>query len=194
MRARADFDVVAMITMCDEEGARSRSHGLRPEVLDAQADRLGLRRTIGRCTWLTYNGAFGAALDQLKAEGITHVIFGDILYPEHRKWAEDMCTPRGMTAVEPLFGSPTDDLFIEWVQSGSEALIVTARAEHFDESWLGRVLSRDMLPEFRRLGVDPCGERGEYHTAVTNCPLFRSPVPLRTGEVVLRSNCWALDV
>src|SRR5438270_3281825 len=100
-RARESFDIVAMVTMFDQEAARSRSHGLRPEVLAAQADRLGLRRVVGRCTWDTYNSAFGAALDQLKADGITHVIFGDIVFDEHRRWAEDMCQPRGLVAVEP---------------------------------------------------------------------------------------------
>src|SRR5262245_32430409 len=81
MRTHRDFDIVAMVTMCDEEAARSRSHGLRPEVLDAQADRLGLRRFVGRCTWSSYNAEYGTVLDQLKAEGVSHVIFGDILFP-----------------------------------------------------------------------------------------------------------------
>src|SRR6266545_2129552 len=75
-RARASLDVVAMITMFDEDAARSRSHGLRPEVLAAQADRLGLRRVTGRCSWHTYDEAFSNALATLAAESITHVIFG----------------------------------------------------------------------------------------------------------------------
>src|SRR5438874_7455449 len=95
-RARAHYDVVAMITMCDPTGARSRSHGLRPEVLDAQADRLGLRRSVGACSWQTYDHAFGAALAQLRAADVTHVIFGDILFDEHRRWAEQMCEPHGL--------------------------------------------------------------------------------------------------
>jgi diphthine-ammonia ligase len=193
-RARESFDIVAMVTMFDEEAARSRSHGLRPEVVAAQAARLGLRRVVGRCTWSTYNAAFGAALDGLASEGITHVVFGDIVFPEHRQWAEDICAPRGITAVEPLFGSSTRDLFVEWVASGAEAVIVTSRAERLDASWLGRTLSIDMLTEFARLDVDPCGENGEYHTVVTNSPLFRAPLRLETGEQVRRSGCWALDV
>ena len=194
MRTVHDYDVTAMLTMCDEDAQRSRSHGLRPEVLDAQADRLGLRRTIGRCTWGTYDAAFGAALERLKADGVTHVIFGDILFPEHRQWAEDMCRPRGLVAVEPLFGASTAELLADWVASGSEATIVTVREGPLDASWIGRVLSHEMLPLFRDLDVDPCGERGEYHTVVTNCPLFRSPLTLAAGEVVFRSGCWALDV
>ena len=121
-------------------------------------------------------------------------MFGDILFPEHRQWAHDICAPRGLTAVEPLFGASTRDLFVEWVASGAKAVIVTARAEWLDRRWLGRTLSMDMLAEFERLAVDPCGENGEYHTVVTDSPLFREPLGLEMGEQVLRSGCWALDV
>jgi diphthine-ammonia ligase len=193
-RTHALYDLVCMITMFDEAAERSRSHGLRPEVLAAQADRLGLRTVIGRCAWQTYNAAFGDALEQVKADGVTHVIFGDILFDEHRRWAEEMCQPRGLTAVEPLFGSSTLTLFEEWTASGAEALIVTARAECLDRTWLGRPLRRGMLADFARLGVDPCGERGEYHTVVTDSPRFSRPLVLETGVTIERSGCWALDM
>ena len=193
-RAHSQLDVVAMLTMFDEDALRSRSHGLRPEVVRAQAARLGLESLIGRCTWSTYDAAFGRLLDELHDKGITHVVFGDILFPEHREWAEGMCAGRGLTAVEPLYGSSTRALFAEWIGSDAEAVIVTARAEHLDASWLGRTLSAAMLEEFDRLGVDPCGERGEYHTIVTNSPLFREPLRLEFGDRVQRSGCWALDV
>jgi uncharacterized protein (TIGR00290 family) len=194
MRARSSLDIVAMVTMFDEEAARSRSHGLRPAVLTAQADRLGLRQIVGRCTWQTYDAEFSRALGTLAADGITHVVFGDILYTEHREWAERMCLPHGLTAVEPLFGCSTNDLFHEWIASGGEASIVTARCEFFDETWLGRPLRSDLLPEFERRGVDPCGERGEYHTVVTDSMLFSSPIRLTANGHVQRSGCWALDV
>jgi uncharacterized protein (TIGR00290 family) len=188
------FDVVAMITMFDEQGLRSRSHGLRPEVLTAQAERLGLRQVIGQTSWDTYDAVFQRALDALRREGITHVIFGDILFDDHRRWAEQICHGAGLTWVEPLWGSSTTTLFHEWVASGSEARIVTTRATLLDTRWLGRMLTADLLPRFEALGVDPCGERGEYHTVVTNSPLFRRPLQLRTGEAVRRADCWSLDV
>jgi diphthine-ammonia ligase len=193
-RAQPAYDIVAMITMCDESAERSRSHGLRPEILDAQADRLGLRRFVGRCTWQAYDDAFGQALAEAKADGITHVVFGDILFDEHRRWAESMCAPLGLVAVEPLFGSSTTALFDEWTASGAEAVIVTARCAHLDESWLGRALQRDMLDDFTRLGVDPCGERGEFHTVVVNAPVFSCPIEVAYGERVRRGDCWAVDV
>src|SRR5688572_28252947 len=97
-RTREAFEVVAMVTMFDEDAARSRSHGLRPEVLAAQADRLGLRQVIGRCTWDTYDTVFGEALRAVASDGITHVIFGDILFDDHRRWAERMCAAAGLVA------------------------------------------------------------------------------------------------
>jgi uncharacterized protein (TIGR00290 family) len=183
-----------MITMCDDEAGRSRSHGLRPEILDAQAERLGLARITGRCKWSSYDAAFSVALDEVAARGITHVIFGDILFEEHRMWAERICATAGLIAVEPLWGASTDRLFDEWVSSGSEAVIVTARAEHLDESWLGRILRREMFDELQRLGVDACGERGEYHTLVTSCAAFSRPLSVRAIGRAINSGCVAEDV
>jgi diphthine-ammonia ligase len=192
MRARPEFDVVATVTMLDEHGTRSRSHGLRPEILEAQAGQLGLRPFVGRCSWSTYDDAFADALARLPAD-VTHVVFGDILFDEHRAWADAMCRRCRLVAVEPLFGMSTESLFVEWVRTGNEATIVTARTGRLDRSWLGRRLSLDMLDDFRRLGVDPCGEQGEYHTVVTNGSLFRAPLALEFRETVQISDCWAID-
>ncbi len=193
-RVRSEFDVVSMITMFDDGAGRSRSHGLRPEVVAAQADRLRMTQIVGRCSWETYDDAFHQALEEARARGITHVIFGDIMFDEHRQWAERQCEASGLTAIEPLWGKSTDSLFHDWVSSGAEAWIVTARAEFLDETWLGRTLRAELLPELVRLGVDPCGERGEYHTVVTNSPLFTRPLHLARAATVQRSGCWALDV
>jgi uncharacterized protein (TIGR00290 family) len=193
-RVHADFDVISMITMFDGGAERSRSHGLRPEVVAAQADRLRMQQIVGRCSWQTYDEAFHQALEEARAGGITHVIFGDIMFDEHRQWAERQCEASGLTAVEPLWGMSTELLFHDWVSSGAEALIVTARAEFLDETWLGRTLRAELLPELVRLGVDPCGERGEYHTVVTNSPLFSRPLHLAREASVQRSGCWALDL
>jgi len=193
-RVHSQFDVVSMVTMFDEEALRSRSHGLRPEVIAAQADRLGLTQFIGRCTWDTYSAVYQGVLNEVAASGVTHVIFGDIMFDDNRLWAERICEATGLTAVEPLWGESTDALFDEWIASGAEALIVTARAQFLDETWLGRALAAEMAPDFVRLGVDKCGELGEYHTVVTKSPLFSHPLPLQHGAVVQHSGCWALDV
>lgn len=191
---RDRLDVVASLTMFDESGERSRSHGLRPEFVARQADRLGLRSITAPCSWTTYNAAFTAALRTLASEGITHVVFGDLLFPEHREWAETRCAEAGLTAVEPLWGIPTAELFDAFVRSGATAVMVTVREPWLDGSWLGRALAADMKPIFVERGIDPCGERGEYHTAVIDSPLFSRPIAVTAGGRVKRGECVALDL
>ena len=193
-RARADFDIVAAITMFNEDGSRSRSHGLRPEILAAQVERLGIRAITQTCAWETYDSAFDRALAEAAAMGITHVVFGDILFDEHRSWAERLSSGRGLTAVEPLWNESTTDLYREFLASGTRARIVTVRLSELDESFLGRDLADDLLDEFVVRNVDPCGERGEYHTLVTSCQGFSKPLPVRAMGRATHSGCVAEDL
>jgi diphthine-ammonia ligase len=183
-----------MVTMFDESIARSRSHGLRPEMIAAHAERLGLESITAGCSWATYDQAFHDSLTRVAAAGCTHVIFGDIFEDSHRTWTERMCAAVGLSAVQPIFGEPTDALVREFLDAGGVAKLVTVRAEHLDAEWLGQSLTREMVAGFETRGIDPCGERGEYHTLVTDCPLFSSPIDVREGERVFRDGCWAIDL
>jgi uncharacterized protein (TIGR00290 family) len=194
LRTYRDYDVVAMITMFAEDGARSRSHGLRPEVLIAHAQRLGIRNLMGRCSWRSYTKEYIRLVREASAMGITHIIFGDIMGDAHRAWDEGVCAVDGLTAVLPLWGESTRTVAEEFIASGSTAVIVTARSAYLDATWLGRSISLDAVDELESHGVDPCGEFGEYHTLVTSTPLFSSPLELAFGARELHSDCWALDV
>lgn len=188
------FDIVAAVTMFNEDGSRSRSHGLRPEVVAAQIARMGLQSFTQRCTWSTYDEAFSRALAEAAAAGVTHVIFGDILFEEHRDWATRIAEGQGLTAVEPLWGLSTTQLYGDFLALGVRARIVTIRSTELAESFLGRELAPHMLDEFVALGVDPCGERGEYHTVVTDCPAFTQPLELRVCGRAWQSGCIAEDL
>ena len=193
-RSAADYDVVAMITMFTEDGARSRSHGLRPEVVQAQAERLGLPLFAGRGSWETYEAGFRAALAEAMSLGITHVIFGDIMYESNRAFPDRVCAAAGVTVVEPLWEEPTAALYRELIATGVDARIVTVRDGVLDASWLGRRLTAALLQEIERAGCDACAENGEYHTVVVGAPLFSSPMPITFGEQVPRHGCWVVDV
>jgi diphthine-ammonia ligase len=193
-RARPDFDIIAAITMFNEDGARSRSHGLRPEIVAAQVERLGLQGIGERCSWGTYDEAFARSLASASELGVTHVIFGDILFDEHREWAERLSAGSGLTAVEPLWKRSTTDLYREFLSSGTRARIVTVRESKLDASFLGRDLADDLLADFVARGVDPCGERGEYHTVVTSCPAFSRPLHVRALGRATNSGCVAEDL
>ena len=194
LRAWSTFDIVAMVTMFDEDGGRSRSHGLRPEMVAAHAARLGLEHFSARCSWDTYTDEFVATLARLPERGITHVVFGDIMGDGHRAWNEGVCRAHALTPVMPLWGQPTAALVREFMALGGEAQLVTVRAPMLDPSWLGRTLTEEIVSRMESIGVDPCGEFGEYHTLVTNCPRFSSPLAIVSGEHVRRGDCWALDM
>jgi diphthine-ammonia ligase len=193
-RSVSRFDVVAAVTMFNEDGSRSRSHGLRPDVVDAQVRRLGLTHVQGRGSWATYEDGYRAALRQVPSLGITHVIFGDIMYDVNREFPERVCAAEGLVAVEPLWGEPTGSLYCEFVATGADARIVTVRDGAVSPAWLGRQLTLDLLAELDALGVDACGEHGEYHTVVVNAPLFSSELRIVAGHTVCRDGCWALDL
>ena len=193
-RSRDAFDIVAALTMIDLEGTRSRSHGIRTELLRAQTEALGLRHSMRPCEWSSYEQEFENGLRELRADGVTHLICGDIVYPEHRAWAERLAASAGLVAVEPLFGIPTPEVARSFVASGARATIVAANASRLDASWLGTELSDDAIDRLVGLGVDPCGENGEYHTFVTHSPSFAQAVPIETGEVVQVRGYWAVDL
>lgn len=193
MRAAAAYDIVALVTMFGEDGTRSRSHGLTPAVIRAQAERLGLPVHLERCSWQTYTDQYIALLGQLKQYDITHVIFGDIMGETHREWNERVCAHHGLTAVMPLWRESTLLLAQDFIARGGDARFVTVRPPMLDQSWLGGKLDEHALVRLHAAGADPCGELGEYHTVVANCPAFSSPLTLVPGRQVLSNGCWAID-
>jgi uncharacterized protein (TIGR00290 family) len=193
-RGRQDFEVVAALTMIDEDERRSRSHGIRVELLCEQTAAMGIAHVMRPCDWPSYEEEFAQGLRDLKAHDVSHVIFGDLLYLEHRQWAERLATRAGLIAVEPLWGQPTLDVVQAFLGFGGRALIVTVNAKWLDESWLGTELTPEGVRKLIELGVDPCGENGEYHTFVIDSPGFSHSVQVTRGEVVNVRGCWALDL
>jgi diphthine-ammonia ligase len=193
-RAAASFDIQVLITMFTEDGRRSRSHGLRPEVLNHQARLLSLPLVGGRGSWSTYEHEFKRLLRELALRGFSHVIFGDIFLDEHKAWVERVCSEWSLRAVEPLWGEPTTELFREFLATGAQARIVATKAALLDEKWLGTNLCEEMSSTLEGLGVVACGERGEYHTLVFASPRLSSPLRLRELSRLMHDGYWMLDL
>ena len=188
------FDVQALVTMFTEDGTHSRSHGLRLEVVARQASLMKLPLVSGRGSWGSYEEEFKRLLLELATNGFSHVIFGDIYLDEHKAWVERVCTESGLQALEPLWGEQTADLLQEFLATGSEAKIVAIKAGLLDEKWLGRTLSKEVLSAFESLGIDACGERGEYHTVVYALARMSAPLALREVGRLMHDGYWKLDL
>lgn len=193
-RAAAIGQPAALLTMFSTDGARSRSHGLRPELLHAQAAALGLPLHISRAEWDTYETAFLAALATLKHQGIATAVFGDIDLEPHREWEEKVCAASELTCCLPLWKEERRALLDEFLALGCRAILVAVKEGKLDPALLGRELDASVIAEIEASGCDACGEEGEYHTAVVDGPRFRSPIRVRPGARELHAGYWFLDL
>lgn len=182
-----------LLSMLREDGARSRSHGLEPAILEAQAASLGIPLVTRTASWDEYESVFVAALQEVEAKGVRAGVFGDIDLDDHRAWEEKVCEAAGIEPYLPLWQAPRAELLDELIGLGFEAVIVAANAEKLDSGFLGRTLDHDLAREFEQIGIDLCGEEGEYHTVVVDGPIFAEPVRLIVGEPVLYDGYWFLD-
>ncbi|ERE14067.1 MULTISPECIES: diphthine--ammonia ligase [Chromobacteriaceae] len=185
---------LALLTMLDEAGDRSRSHGVRPEVLARQAQAVGLPQRLGRASWNDYREVFVGQLRDAAADGVQAAVFGDIDLDAHREWEEGVCADAGLEAILPLWGQNRADLVREFVDAGFVARIVMVNTALVDEKWLGRTFNRQLIEDMLAEGVDPCGEAGEFHTLVVDGPLFNKPLALRDGETAELGEYRALDL
>jgi diphthine-ammonia ligase len=170
-----------LLNVLNEEGKISRSHGIPASVLEEQAAKCGIPISLLPASWKDYETKFTAALKRLKQHyELTHAVFGDIDLDAHREWEEKVCAAAGLEAVLPLWKKDRLALFNEMMDAGIIAMIVSCN-DKMGETFLGRVLSREIIPELWALGVDVCGENGEFHTLVLDCPLFSSPLNVNQG-------------
>lgn len=184
----------ALLTMMIEDGARSRSHGLRLELLEAQATSLGVPLVTRATSWDDYEATMLDALSRLARRGIELAVFGDLDLEPHREWVVAVCSRAGVEPVHPLWQEPRLGLLGELLELTYDAVVIAVRDEVLPHDLLGRRLDRGLVEELVRHGVDASGERGEYHTAILGGPLFREPVRARSGERVLRDGYWFVDL
>lgn len=184
LRARArGLDVARLLNIYDPASDRVRFHATRRELIQAQADAIGIELRQFGVAWEGYEDAFRAMLAELRAEGFRGVAFGDIHLADVRAWYEDRVRDSGLEHVEPIWGDPPAALVAEFVASGSRAVITCVELPKLGEEWLGRVIDERFAAEIGATGIDPAGENGEYHSFTFAGPLFSAPVGWRAGAV-----------
>lgn len=185
---------LALFTMFEEDGSKSRSHGLPIEVMEAQAERMGLPLVIGKASWSGYEKEFIKQLKEFKAQGIDMGVYGDIDLEDHLKWVEKVSAEAGMSVAHPLWQEPRKKIVKELVDEGFRAVITVVDTKRLDERFLGRDFTYDLIDELEAEGVDVCGEEGEFHTVIVDGPIFVEPVPVIFGEKIKAGNYGILEV
>lgn len=195
MKASEDgFVPTVLLNVMNETGQRSRSHGLPASILQQQAEALGLPIRLIESSWQDYEKNFVNALAGLRDEySFSHVVFGDIDLQAHRDWEEKVTDAVGLKAVLPIWLKDRKQLLLDMLDVGIETVIVSCNPV-IGPDWLGRTLSKDLIPLLEGLGVDPCGENGEFHTMVVNCPLFKERISFRTGKKEEHEGYWFLEI
>lgn len=197
LRAGGDYRIVALLTTITEAYDRISMHGVRRDLLERQAESLGLPLhpvlIPPQCINATYELRMNEALALYFAEGVRRVAFGDIFLEDLRVYREKNLAQADMTAIFPIWKRDTRELAREFVSNGFRAITVCVDPRVLDASFAGRELDASFFADLPP-GVDACGENGEFHTFVFDGPIFKSPIPVRTGETVVRDGFCFCDL
>ncbi|MCX5692776.1 MAG: diphthine--ammonia ligase [Candidatus Omnitrophica bacterium] len=188
------YEVLALFNFTQAGGEESLSHGLPSEAILKQAELTKVPILQKAMPKEVYRDEFKKLITEWKNKaGIRGIIFGDIYLQEHKDWIDRVCRELEVEAILPLWGRDTKELILEIVNSGFKAVVVSTRADLLGREWLGRKVDKRFIKELSP-EIDPCGEKGEFHTFVYDSPIFRKPVEFVTGKKMLKNNHWFLEV
>jgi uncharacterized protein (TIGR00290 family) len=196
LRRDPTIEICGLLTTLNTQFDRVAMHGVRRAILEAQAAAAGLPLWIIPLPWPcpneVYEQRMAEACQRAIDERIDAVAFGDLFLEDVRAYRVKQLAPTGLEPLFPLWQIPTDALAREMISGGLRARISCVDTKQLPSDFAGREFNEDLLRELP-LGVDPCGERGEFHTCVYAGPMFSAPLPIETGEIVTREGFTFAD-
>ena len=197
MRRAGDYDIVGALTTVTETFGRVSMHGVREDLLRAQHAAAGLKPMRVPipypCPNDVYEARMAAALADARAEGVTHVIFGDLFLEDVRAYREQKLAGSGIAPLFPLWARPTGALAREMIDAGVEAWLVCVDLKQAPKEFAGRRFDHTLLADLPA-GADPCGEKGEFHTFVTGGPMLSGRIRVTPGATVERDGFAFADL
>jgi uncharacterized protein (TIGR00290 family) len=185
--ASGEYEVVSLHTVIDRDNHRVGLHGVREELIEAQAASLGFPLVKLYLPATNDHEAYASLMKSFyrisAADDITHVMFGDIFLEDLKTFREDLLKPSGLIPEFPLWQIDTRLLISDFIHSNFKTVICSADASLFSEEQVGITLDERFYSHLSP-GTDPCGERGEFHTFVYDGPIFKRPIGFDKGEVV----------
>jgi uncharacterized protein (TIGR00290 family) len=189
--------VVGLLATVNAAVDRVSMHAVRRSLLEQQAEAVGLPLLVVPlpfpCSNQAYETAMTSALARARSLGAEAVAFGDIFLEDVRRYREERMRATELATLFPLWGEPTERLAVEMIDAGTRAVLTCVDPRVVDASFAGRSFDGQLLAELPA-GVDPCGERGEFHTFTWDGPAFRRPVPVLLGETVDRDGFVFADL
>lgn len=184
-----DFKIECLLTCVNQVYQRISMHGIRVELLKQQSESIGIPLKIMEIpempTMEIYENVMTKTLLELKNNGITHSIFGDIFLEDLRLYRENQLTKIGFKGVFPIWKIPTKELIQEFISLGFKTIVVCVNEKYLDKSFVGRIIDQDFIKDLPE-NVDVCGENGEFHTFTFDGPIFSKPIDFEIGEIVYR--------
>ena len=197
IRTAGNHEVVGLLTTVTRAFNRVSMHGVREELLEAQARAAGLPlvkvEIPSPCPNEVYEKAMGEAVTRLRQDGVEVIVFGDLFLEDVRKYRESRMKDTGIRPEFPLWGRPTDALARAMISSGLKATLVCVDPKKLPSRFAGRPFDLALLEELPP-NVDPCGERGEFHTFVSAGPMFDHEIQVTPGVVVERDGFVFADL
>ena len=191
------IDVVGLLVTFNGHADRVAMHGVRRILVETQAERLGLPlHTIelpSPCPNEVYEQRMAVAAATALATDVNHMVFGDLFLADVRAYREQMLAPIGITPLFPLWGRPTATLARQMLAAGVRAVLSCVDSKQLPGEFAGRTFDEQLLADLPA-GVDPCGERGEFHTFVYDAPGFSAPINIEIGELVERDGFVFCDI
>ncbi len=197
LRQQGEVEVAGLLTTINEAYDRVAMHAVRVELLQAQADAVGLPLCKvpipSPCSNQQYEAAMGAAVQKARAAGITVMAFGDLFLEEVRRYRETQLAGTGLTPSFPLWGASTEVLARDMLKAGLRARLTCVDPQQIPATFVGREFDEGLLAQLPA-SADPCGERGEFHTFAYAGPMFERPVRIQSGEMVARDGFVFADL
>jgi uncharacterized protein (TIGR00290 family) len=175
---------ICLITSVNEEDGRSWFHGIKSDLLQQASDCLNLPVITVPCNAQNYIDEFEKALKTATEMGATACAFGDIDIAQHLDWNKARCASAKIQCCVPLWGMEREKAVSEMLELGYNGIIKIVNKKYLGKEFLGKKLDKALIEKIRATGADICGENGEYHTFVTDGPMYQKPVSITLGDIV----------
>jgi uncharacterized protein (TIGR00290 family) len=197
LQRQSDIHIAGLVTTVNEVYERVAMHAVRTELLKRQAAAVGLPLWIANIPYPCSNSEYATAMrkivKQSREQGVEYMAFGDIFLQDVREYREANLSDTGISPLFPLWGLPTDQLARDMISSGLRAYVTCIDPRHLSPNFVGQEYSSSFLDNLPA-NVDPCGERGEFHSFVFDGPMFSEPISVQVGEIVEREGFVFADL